>query len=137
MARRRATDVRIFFPWESHGGVRRWIGLGRLRPIIILAVLLIGVLGIAGRERRHAGTRQTRALLQEMGRAVESYMAEHDGGCPSSTQDVAVHMKHQLVKRDAWGELPKVICPSRQTGVGFEVVSDGPDRIPGGLDRVE
>lgn len=115
----------------------RWIGFGRLRPIIVFALLLIGILAIASRERGHAGTRQTRAILQETELAVEAYMAEHDGGCPASPQDVAAHMKHQVLRHDAWGQLPRVICPSRQTGVGFEVVSDGPDRIPGGLDRVE
>jgi len=115
----------------------RWVGFGRLRPIMLFTILLVAVFVIAGRERRHAGTRQTRAVLQETELAVEAYMAEHDGGCPTSPQDVATHMKRQALRLDAWGQPPRVICPSRLIGVGFEVVSDGPDRISGGLDRVE
>jgi hypothetical protein len=76
-------------------------------------------------------------MLQETERAVEAYMAEHDGGCPTSAQDIAAHLKHQVLGHDAWGQPPRVTCPNRETGIGFEVVSDGPDRIPGGLDRVE
>lgn len=137
MARRRLTDTRIFFPWESHGGVPRFIGLGRLRPIITFGVVLTVVLVVAGRERRRSGIRQTRAMLQQTELAVESYMSEHDGGCPTRPEDVASHMKGQALKEDAWGQLPRIICPSRQEGIGFEVISDGPDRTPGGLDRVE
>ena len=137
MARKRISDTRIFFPWESHGGMPRWIGFGRLRPIIVFAFLLFGILLIAGRESRQAGVRQTRAMLQETELAVEAYMADHDGGCPASSQDVAAHLKHQVLRRDAWGQTPRVICPSRQTGLGFEIVSDGPDRTSGGLDRIE
>jgi hypothetical protein len=137
MSRKRISDTRIFFPWESHGGMPRWIGFGRLRPIIAFTFLLIGILLIAGRESRQANARQTRAMLQETELAVQAYMADHDGGCPSSPQDVATHLKHQVLRRDAWGQLPRLICPSRQTGLGFEVVSDGPDRTQGGLDRIE
>lgn len=137
MAKQRIADSRIFFPWESHGGMSRWVGFGRLRLILVFAGLFGAILVIAGRERRQAGTRQTRAILQETESAVEAYMAEHDGGCPASPADVAIHMKRQVLRHDAWGQPPRIICPSRQVGVGFDVVSDGPDRIPGGLDRVE
>jgi len=115
----------------------RWLGFGRLRPILVFAIAFAAIVIIASRERRQAGIRQTHAILRQTELAVEAYMAEHDGGCPPSPQDVAVHMKGQVLLRDAWGQPPRVICPSRRPGVGFEVVSDGPDRIPGGLDRVE
>ncbi len=137
MARRRLTDTRIFFPWESHGGVPRFIGLGRLRPIATFAVLLTVVLVVAGRERRRSGIRQTQAMLQQTELAVEAFRSEHDGGCPANPQDVATHMKGQALKPDAWGQLPRIVCPSRREGTGFEVISDGPDRVPSGLDRVE
>jgi hypothetical protein len=137
VARKQSAKTRIFFPWEKHRGISRWIGFGRLRPILAFALLLAAILVIAGRERRQAGTRQTRAILQQTELAVEAYVAEHDGGCPADAQDVVTHMKRQVLPRDAWGQPPRVICPSRQVGVGFEVMSDGPDRIPGGLDRIE
>jgi len=40
-----------------------------------------GLVGV--RERRTAGVRQTRATLANTRRAVDAYMADHDGGCPS------------------------------------------------------
>ena len=137
VARKHVSDARILFPWERHGGVRRFIRLGHLRPILVITFLLLSVVGIATRERSQAGLRQTRASLQEVGRAVESYMAEHDGGCPTDIQEIAPHTKHKQVLRDAWGQMPRLVCPSQHTDVGYEIVSDGPDRIPGGLDRVE
>ena len=137
MARKRTNESRILFPWERHGGVQRWIGLGRLRPIVGLGILLLAVLGIAARERRQADVRQTRAVLHNVEHGVEAYISEHDGGCPPSVEDVAAYVKHQTLRRDAWGLLPRVVCPSRRSGMGFEVFSDGPDRVPGGLDRVE
>jgi hypothetical protein len=137
MAQKRIGESRIFFPWESHGGVSRWVGLGRLRPILVFVVSLAAVVLIAARERRQSETRQTRAALRETERAVQAFMAEHDGGCPTGPQDIASHMKHQSLRLDAWGQPPRVICPSREVGIGFDVVSDGPDKIPGGLDRIE
>jgi hypothetical protein len=117
--------------------MRRWIRFGHLRPILAFAALLASVLAIAARERNQAGLRQTRASLQDTRRAVESFMAEHDGGCPATLQEVAPYTKRKQVLHDAWGQLPRFKCPSKRTELGYEVVSDGPDRIPGGLDRVE
>ena len=117
--------------------MRRWIRFGHLRPILAFAALLASVLAIAARERNQSGLRQTRASLQHTRRAVESFMAEHDGGCPATLQEVAPYTKRKQVLHDAWGQLPRFKCPSKRTELGYEIVSDGPDRIPGGLDRVE
>ena len=35
------------------------------------------------------------------------------------------------------GGVLRVTCPGRRDLKGFEVSSDGPDGLPGGLDRVE
>lgn len=117
--------------------MRRWIRFGHLRPIVTICLVGAVVVAIAARERKQAGLRETRACLQDTRRAVEAFMADHDGACPATIQDVAVYMKRKQVLRDAWGQVPRLTCPSRHTAVGYEVVSDGPDRIPGGLDRVE
>jgi hypothetical protein len=117
--------------------MRRWIRFGHLRPILAISFIGMAVVAIAARERNQAGLRETRASLEDTRRAVEAFMAEHDGGCPGALQDIAAYMKRKQVLRDAWGQLPRLTCPSRHTEVGYEVVSDGPDRIPGGLDRVE
>ncbi|HEX7603074.1 MAG TPA: type II secretion system protein GspG [Polyangiaceae bacterium] len=38
---------------------------------------------------------------------------------------------------DAWGHPLRITCPGRLDPKGFDVSSDGPDGLPGGLDRVE
>jgi len=115
----------------------RWIRFGHLRPILTICLIGVTVVAISARERREAGLRQTRASLEHTRQAVESFMAEHEGACPASIQELAAYTKRKQVPRDAWGQLPRLTCPSRQAEIGYEVVSDGPDRIPGGVDRVE
>jgi general secretion pathway protein G len=134
----RAPNVsKILFPWESRGGVARYLRLGRLRPFLIL----LGVAGfitlVAVRERRMAGERQTRATLLGARRAVDAYMADHDGGCPQSLEVVAGHAHQEDLPRDAWGRPLRLVCPGRWEGAPYELMSDGPDGEPGGLDRIE
>jgi general secretion pathway protein G len=38
---------------------------------------------------------------------------------------------------DAWGRPLRLICPSGRPGYEYELMSDGPDGEPGGLDRIE
>jgi general secretion pathway protein G len=137
MRRRRSVERRIFFPWEGRGGLRRWLGLGRFRPVA-LALLAVGLVAIVGvRERRRAGVRQTRATLLGARAAVESYMLDHDGGCPPSLEAVAEHVGAEQIARDAWGRPLRLACPGRREGEPYELTSDGPDRVPGGLDRIQ
>ncbi|HEY3494540.1 MAG TPA: type II secretion system protein GspG [Polyangiaceae bacterium] len=128
---------KILFPWESRGGVGRYLRLGRLRPFLIL----VGVLGfialVAMRERRMAGERQTRATLLGARSQVEAYMADHDGGCPESLKAVGDHAQKESLPSDAWGRPLRLICPGRFEGAPYELLSDGPDGEPGGLDRIE
>jgi general secretion pathway protein G len=136
-ARRRATERRIFFPWEGRTGLGRWLRLGRVRPFL-WGVLVLGVLVlVAVRERRAAGLRQTRAMLANARPAVDAYLAEHDGGCPPSLQAVTRYGDFDELPRDAWGKPLRLICPSSREGFVYELMSDGPDGEPGGLDRIE
>ena len=43
--------------------------------------------------------------------------------------------KDELI--DAWGKPVRLLCPGRRDPAGFELSSDGPDGLPGGLDRVQ
>lgn len=135
--RRRSVERRIFFPWEGHGGLRRWLGLGRFRPfaLAVAAVAIVVVVGL--RERKAAGVRETRAVLLDARHAVETYLIDHDGGCPPSVEAVAEHSASGRVPRDAWGRPLRLICPGRRADASFELMSDGPDGIPEGLDRIE
>ena len=137
MRRRRSVERRIFFPWEGRGGLRRLLRLGRFRPVVFV-LLGVGLIAIVGmRERRRAGVRQTRATLLGARAAVESYMLDHDGRCPPSLDAVAEHVGAEHIPRDAWGNPLRLVCPGRREGSPYELSSDGPDRVPGGLDRIQ
>ena len=131
------TDARILFPWEGKGGLRRWLGLGKMRPYI-LAISVIGFIWlIAVRERRATGVRTTQVTLLETRRALDLYMAENKGECPKALSDVAPYMPGEQVLNDAWGRPLRLLCPSERPGYDYELMSDGPDGKPGGLDRIE
>ena len=128
---------RIVFPWEGRGGgLRRFLRLGRLKPFLLVAAVLAVLFAIGARERRASGVRQTRATLVGVRRSVESYVADHDGGCPP-TLAAAVDFGRDGEPRDAWGRPLRLVCPGRFEGAPFELMSDGPDGEPGGLDRIE
>lgn len=137
MRRRRSTEQRIFFPWENRGGLVRRLRLGRVRPLVI-GLLVIGFLAmVAVRERNRAGVRQTRATLLDARSAVDGYMADHDGGCPPDLAAVVSYGTFREPPRDAWGRPLRLVCPGRREGLSYELMSDGPDGKPGGLDRIE
>ena len=89
------------------------------------------------RERRSAGLRQTRATLTNARRAVDAYLADHDGGCPPGLKDVMKYGNFDGPPRDAWGKALRLVCPARREGLPYELMSVGPDGQPGGLDRIE
>lgn len=132
----RATS-RTYFPWEGRGGFLRRLGLGRARPAAAAAGVLAFVLVVALRDRERAGVRQTRATIAAASRAVELHLADHDGGCPP---DLAAAMRHAGLegpRPDAWGRPLRLVCPGSAEGKPFDLLSDGPDGKPLGLDRVE
>lgn len=137
MRRRGAAESRIFFPWESRGGLLRRLRLGRVRPVLVALGLVAFVVVVAVRERRRAGIRQTRATLLDARAAVNAYMADHDGGCPSDLGAVAAYGRFAEAPRDAWGRSLRLTCPGKREGSAYELISDGPDGKPGGLDRIE
>jgi general secretion pathway protein G len=129
---------RIVFPWEGRGGgLRRFLRLGRLKPFLLVMLVLGGIVAIGVRERRAAGVRQTRATLIGVRRSVDAYIADHDGGCPPTLATVADLVRADGLPRDAWGRPLRLVCPGRFEGAPFELMSDGPDGEPGGLDRIE
>jgi general secretion pathway protein G len=137
MRRRSATERRIFFPWESRGGLWRRLRLGRVRPLVLAALLVAFLVTVAVRERSRAGVRQTRATLLDVRAALDSYMADHDGGCPENLGGVVGYGSFGTPPADAWGRPLRLVCPGRREGQRYELSSDGPDGKPGGLDRIE
>jgi general secretion pathway protein G len=137
MRRKRHSQQRILFPWDVRVGVLRWLLLGRMRSILTVGAVVLFVSLIAMREREQSGVRQTRAALFDIRRAVESYMAEHDGACPPNLESVAPLVKGEGIRKDAWQRPLELSCPGKRSGLAYELMSDGPDGVPGGLDRIE
>jgi general secretion pathway protein G len=92
---------------------------------------------VRAREERLASIRATRASIGVAERTVASYRADHSGACPRDLSELVASGYAREVSVDAWGRPLRVICPGRRDPKGFEVSSDGPDGLPGGLDRVE
>lgn len=130
-------DKRILFPWEGKGALRRWLGSGRLRPYLLAFCVIGFVWVVAARERRAAGVRTTRVSLLQTRYAIDTYLAENKAACPEKLADVAPHLPRAELPRDAWGRPFRFVCPSQRAGDDYELMSDGPDGKPGGLDRIE
>jgi len=99
----------------------------------MIALLLV----LGARERRLVGIRSTRATIGLVASAVEAYRADHDRQCPPTLEALKVRSYLAVDPTDAWGRPLRLVCPGRRDPQGYELMSDGPDREMGGLDRVE
>lgn len=127
----------IFFPWEKRRGLYAVFRTGRVRPVLVFVAVLGFVTFVAAREREKSGVRETRATLLGVRRAIDAYMAENDGNCPKGLEEALDFGSFQGLPRDAWGNPLRLVCPARRPGERYELLSDGPDGRPGGLDRIE
>jgi general secretion pathway protein G len=134
---RRAHSQRVLLPWERRRGALGVVGRARAKLVVG------GVLGLAfvGLVRRHeeslASIRATRASVDLADRYVAAYRADHPGGCPHDFAELVAAGYLRDVPIDAWGRPLRLACPGRRDPAGFDVYSDGPDGVAGGLDRVE
>jgi hypothetical protein len=137
-AKHRPSDRRILFPWEGRGGLRRFIELGKIRPIALGLVIAFVLVLIGVHEHREAGIRRTRATLLGVRPAIDAYMADHDGGCPPSLGALPeAYARFKDPPVDAWGKQLRLICPAEKLGKSYVLESGGPDGEPGGLDRIQ
>lgn len=130
-------ERRIFFPWEGRGGLRRFFAMGRFWPVLVLVGFATIVGWIVARERHAAGERQTRVALDQVRPGVQRYLLEHEGACPDKLSEVLQYLRAKELPTDAWGQPLRLVCPSIRPGVDFVLMSDGPDGLAGGLDRIE
>jgi len=137
MSRRRQREQTIFFPWERGGGFWRKPGISRVGPFAAALGMGILLLLLGARERRLVGVRSTRATLGVVQNAVDAYRAEHERKCPASLAALKTEGYLPIDPIDAWGTPLRLTCPGRRDPQGYELMSDGPDREMGGLDRVE
>ena len=137
MRRRSTTERKILFPWERRGGLVRRLGLHRARPLFFALCALGLAMWVGMRERERTGVRRTRALIADVRRSIDAYMADHDGQCPPSLEVLLPELPGAVLPRDAWGRPISFRCPGYWDTSRYELISDGPDGLPGGLDRIE
>lgn len=138
MARRRTRERSVFLPWEQRGSVLRRFGLSRFRPFALGVGLLVLLSLLLVREQKRAKIRSTKATILVARRGVDTYRAEHDGACPKGGLEEVVSSGYlPSLPRDAWGNPLRLVCPARRPEKTYDLLSDGPDGEPGGLDRVE
>ncbi len=131
------SELRVLFPWEKRRGIFGTLVRARVR-LILAVVLVVALLYVVHRrEARAAEVRTTRATLTTAILAVHAYRADHGGGCPRGLHDLVAGGYAQDEPVDAWGRPLRLVCPGRKDTAGFDLSSDGPDGLPGGLDRVE
>jgi general secretion pathway protein G len=132
-----STEKNVYFPRDRR---RLWLGARtrvRVRVVIVVALVLVFLLVVRSREERAASIRATRAAITTAFSGVISYRAEHRGTCPRDVGELAQLGYVNRLPVDGWGRPLRLVCPGRKDALGFEVLSDGPDGLPYGLDRVE
>jgi hypothetical protein len=137
MARRPKYAKTIFFPWETRGGLRRFLVPSRIGQVLAGAFALAFVLFLVDRERHLAGERRTLVALSAAKHAVVRYIADHEGKCPPSLEAAYSEAGQQRAARDGWGRPLRLVCSPTVSDREFLLMSDGPDGKPGGLDRIE
>ncbi|MEO8874147.1 MAG: type II secretion system protein GspG [Polyangiaceae bacterium] len=108
-----------------------------MRLIVTIVVALSFILWLHGREEHSAGVRATRATITTASSAILSYRADHSGKCPPALEDLVRGGYLRDLPLDAWGHSLRLTCPGRRDAAGFDLESDGPDGVMGGLDRVD
>jgi general secretion pathway protein G len=136
MITRPSSEPRVFFPWEKRRGLLGVFGRRRARVLGMAGVAVLLIFAIYENGERAASVRATRATLTTVGRALSTFRADHGGACPRSLGDLVSlgYLRSEAV--DAWGRQLRLVCPGRVDALGFDLSSDGPDGLQGGLDDV-
>jgi hypothetical protein len=140
---RRRRERTIYFPWERRG-ISRALALPRRRFTvwILISVAVMLLAWIIVRDRRRRNERVTRAVIERTRVAIDAYRADHPGRCPASLMELtAAAPDHRAyltaLPLDAWKRPLRFSCPSREATRPYDLLSDGPDGEPYGLDRIE
>lgn len=134
---KRRWESRVFFPWERRRGIFGVLGRARVKLAVLVALVVLLIVWIRAREEKAAGVRATRASIDLAYRSVGAYRADHQNKCPKDMAELVAEGYARDVPIDAWGRPLRLTCPARRDPQGFEIASDGPDGVSGGLDRVE
>jgi general secretion pathway protein G len=135
--RRRRAETNVYLPWERKRGIVGRLARTRARQVVVASIVIGVVLLLRRREEHHASVRATRASLTTAHRALGAFRADHSGECPKQWGDLVAQGYARRQPIDAWGRPLRMVCPGRRDPHGVDVLSDGPDGLPYGLDRVE
>ena len=114
-----------------------WALRARGRLALLIGTVFVLLVVVMRRESHASAVRATRATIGDAARAVTSFRAASGGKCPSGMEEL-VRAGYLLdIPLDGWDRPLRLVCPGRKDPKGFDVVSDGPDGEPFGLDRVE
>jgi general secretion pathway protein G len=127
----------VVFPWEQKTSWLGSLGRARVRTFVIFGFVVGSLAWLRHREERAAAIRASRAAIDTASRAVFAFRGERQGACPKTWRDVVGAGYLRDVVNDGWGHPLRLVCPGRKDAKSFEVLSDGPDGLPYGLDRVE
>ena len=140
--RSRQRERSIYFPWERKGLLRSlqlprrrataWMGL------VVIALFLYWSHGLAHSKKM---IRITRAALARTRTAVDIYRSDHDGSCPPTLAQLTPSGNRAFylpaIPTDGWQRPLRYRCPSEVPTRAYDLLSDGPDGEPYGLDRIE
>jgi len=127
----------VLFPWEQRRGLVGALGRRRARVAVFAALSIVAVVAIYENGERAAGIRVTQATLTTVERSLFAYRADHAGACPRALSELVPLGYLHTDPVDAWGRPLRLECPGRLDPRGFDLSSDGPDGVQGGLDRVQ
>lgn len=138
----RRRERTIFLPWERRkllGALR--LPRRRLRAVFIVVAVYVLYSGLRGADRRARDLRVTRNAIATVSRALDAYRADHGGQCPPDLETLTRVGEHaaylRSVPADAWKRPLRLSCPGLDPSRPFDLISDGPDGLPYGLDRVQ
>ncbi len=134
---RRRREPGVYLPWERKKGFVGALARTRIRQVLIAVAVVMTIVFLRRREEYAAKVRSTRASIATATRALFAYRADHTSECPRVWADVVAEGYARRVPLDAWGRPLRLVCPGRRDPQSFDVLSDGPDGLPYGLDRIE
>lgn len=129
--RRRRRTGGIPLPWEQKAAALRGLIAGsRFRLALVILIAGAAAWAVYRTADEAQRERQTRAAIDEVHRAIDSFRAEV-GRCPASPEELTSPPREgrrylHEIPDDGWGRLLYVSCPAPNDPNGAEVVSAGP-----------
>jgi hypothetical protein len=130
MAKRRSSRAKsgIPLPWEQRAAALRGVVAGARFRVALLVICLGLTAWVVFRAADHEmRTRQTRAAIDQVHRAIDAFRAEV-GRCPESADELTSPPREgrrylRDLPNDGWGKALYVACPAYDDPEGADVVS--------------